>query len=205
MQLDPRKPFLAVVSATISVPSEDSSVALTYSMPAAPFGTAAWQLPVLVGYLNRLRRQGDDPAPDSFAAYMDSRAEAAVPGPARPYRYAPWHDHRVTLLLDVSITPGNTLGWPKVSTVVQEQEPDEPCGWARTTRLHGCRAVLDHAVTEVSAEHARLADRARTTPSVRTVRDLAEHTGRWVRQVRQAYRADLTLSRAAQVRTLIKG
>ncbi|MCX5206106.1 hypothetical protein OG897_32430 [Streptomyces sp. NBC_00237] len=205
MPLNPRFPFLAVVSATLSVPGEEGAVALAYSMPAAPFGSAAWQLPVLVGYLNRLHRRGDDPSPESFAAYAQSRAEAAVPGPAHPYPYAPWHDRRVTLLLDVSITAGNTLGWPQVSMVVQEQEPGEPCGWARTTRLHGCREVLDHTVCEISAEHARLADRTRTTPSVRGVRDLAEHTGTWIRQVRQAYRADLTLRRAAQVRTLIKG
>ncbi|WP_127357021.1 hypothetical protein [Actinacidiphila soli] len=84
MRLDPRRPALCVVQATIAT-GDGTATLVARAMPAAPFGTPAWQLPIQAGYLGKLRRTQDAPTPENFAAYLDARAGAAIPSPHQPY------------------------------------------------------------------------------------------------------------------------
>ncbi|MEU8893682.1 hypothetical protein [Streptomyces sp. NPDC048442] len=203
--LNPQKPFLCVVQATI-VPADRTGTTITsHAMPAAPFGVPAWQLPGIAAYLNRLHRTGDNPRPEDFTAHLESRSRTAVPSPARPYLHAPLHDSSVTCLIDIALTPATSMGWPGVSLVVHQMEPGR-CGFTRTETFRGCHAALVHTENEITAEHQRLASRAREcrTGGVRELRDLAEATVTWMRKLTQASRADLVMARAAAVRTKIR-
>ncbi|MFF4361011.1 hypothetical protein [Streptomyces sp. NPDC001604] len=49
------------------------------AMPAAPFGSPAWQLPALLSYLHRLHQDEEDPLPRTVA-----RAHRAPDRPGSP-------------------------------------------------------------------------------------------------------------------------
>ncbi|MCX4515911.1 hypothetical protein OHA27_37980 [Streptomyces sp. NBC_01619] len=203
MNLDPRRPALCVAQATV-VGADGSATTVARAMPAAPFGTPAWQLPVVAGYLGRLRRAGDAPSIGSFVTYLDSRAGGSrVPAPHRPYAGMPWHDTRATCVIDVLLTSRGSMGWPAVSLVVLQQEVGRrDCSWSRVERHRGYLAVARHTADEIAAERDRLADRLRTTDddNVRQVHALATEVTTWADKLHRAARGGHTLARAADVR-----
>jgi len=206
MRLDPRRPALCVVQATIAN-GDGTATLVARAMPAAPFGTPAWQLPIVAGYLGRLRRTGDAPTAKSFAAYLDARAGATIPSPHQPYVHAPWHDDRVTCLIDLALTPRGEMGWPATSLVVLEQEAGRGrCSWNRLERHRGYLAVLAHTARETAAEHARLTDRLRTdgTDGLRELHALAADVTSWAAKMHRAAKGDHTLARAAAVREAVR-
>ena len=203
MPMDPRRPALCVLHATITTPDGDVT-SFGRSMPAAPFGTPAWQMPRIAGYLATLRRAGGaEPRPETFTAYLD-KPGPGIPAPHQPYPYAPWHDEQVTCLLDLVLTPHGSMGWPAVSLVVIEQEAGRGrCSWSRMERHRGFLDVLGYAAQEIAAEHARLAGQP-ATDGMRQLRDLAAEVTTCVHKVHKAARADRALARAAQARECIR-
>ncbi|MCX4554219.1 hypothetical protein [Streptomyces sp. NBC_01500] len=207
MPFNPSRVPLCVIQATITEPDGRSTM-VAHSMPAAPFGTLAWQLPLLSGYIARLHRDRIAPTTDTFTAYMTARASARIPSPTTPYPYTPWHDGRITCLLDVALTPRGFANWPGVSLVIVEQDSVGPaaCSWTRMERERGVVAVLGRALKESAAEQARLADQMRGggEDGVRELHALAEQVTEWTGQQLKAARAERTLANAAKVRTVLR-
>jgi len=204
MALDPRKPALCVVQAVITTPGGPTT-RVARAMPATPFGTPAWQMPRIVGYLAQLHSAGGDaPRPETFTAYLDERRSPALPAPHQPYPYIPWHDEQVSCLLDLALAPHGSLGWPSVSLVVIEQEAGRKrCSWSRVERHRGFLDVLAYTAREISAEHARLASQP-AGDSIRQLRDLAGDITAWVQKIHKAAQAERTAARAAQARNGIR-
>ncbi|MFF0386801.1 hypothetical protein [Streptomyces sp. NPDC004286] len=169
------------------------------TMPAAPFGTAAWQLPALVAYLHRLHQDEEDPAPDQWRTHT-ARPTGPVPRPHIRYRGDGLHDPDAVCVLDIRLGPRDQeTGWPTADLAVIEQE-DGSCPFGRVTRRHGAEAIAAYAAEELTAEHIRLTNRARDHQDTHFVH-LAELAGRaadWANKVRAAARADASPSRGSQ-------
>ncbi|MGW0778437.1 hypothetical protein ACWD01_33520 [Streptomyces sp. NPDC002835] len=207
MPLNPLRPPLCVIHAIIADEDGQHRTVARYS-PAAPFGTAAWQLPVISGYLAHLRRSGSAPSSNSFATYLEQRRNTPVPAPHLPFPHAPWHDTRVTCLIDLALTPRGSMGWPSVSLVVMQQEAGlGRCSWSRIERRIGYLSVIDHARQEIAAEELRIRERLRKSDDsgVRELQDLATHVVAWTRKLHKAAQGDYTLSRANVVRAATAG
>jgi hypothetical protein len=204
VRLDPRRPALCVVQATITTP-DGRATRIARSMPAAPFGTPAWQMPRIAGYLAKLRRaEGDGPRPETFTAYLDARGGPGIPSPHQPYAYTPWHDEQITCLIDLVLTPHGSMGWPGVSLVVIEQEAGRGrCSWNRMERHRGYLDHLAYTAREIAAEHARLANQP-ADDGIGELHALAGDVTTWVQKVHKAAKADRTLARAAQAREDIR-
>lgn len=202
MRLDPRRPALCVMQATIA-DADGHAVLVSHAMPAAPFGTPAWQLPILAGYLNQLRRASCPPTSQNLTDYLTTRRGTALPGPLQPYRHNPLHDNRVTCLLDIALTPNGPMGWPYVSLVVIEQEPDRGrCAWSHIERHHSYLNIIAHTADTIREEHRRITERLRTTDDdeLRAVQRLAADVTNWIDKIHTAAQADHTLTRAAETR-----
>jgi hypothetical protein len=196
-----RSPRLFVLR--LSVTDDAGTRRQSWSMPAAPFGDPAWQLPTVAAHLARLRRTGARPTPEAFAAHLAERATGPVPVPQTPYGYDPLHDSRVSCWLDVHAEPAQGgEQWPRCSLAVLEQETGR-CGWSRITRHRGAYAVITHTHSEVTAEAQRLADRMRTRPDAGTaaVREMADRMRDWTQRAHRHVKAEQTLIRAGQPRT----
>ncbi|QKV90385.1 hypothetical protein HUT19_41105 [Streptomyces sp. NA02950] len=207
MTLDPRRPDLFVIQATIPHPNREGSQLLSLSTPAAPFGRTPWQLALVAGYIGSLRKRGDEPTIESFQDYFVSRAASPVPAPAEPYLYTPWHDTQVTCLFDLAFHRHSFMQWPSISLAVLEQEAH--CGrgsWSRLQRRRGALSVIAFAVEEMAAERDHLADQARSGRGDcgASLRELAGEVTDWMQQLHKAARADRTLGQAATVRDAIR-
>ncbi|MEV6787747.1 hypothetical protein [Streptomyces sp. NPDC051098] len=172
----------------------------SWSMPAAPSGSPAWQLPTVAAHLIRLHRRQTAPTVDGFAAHLTELSGAPIPFPQAPYGYDPLHDGRVSCLIDLHTEPaqGNER-WPRCSLMVLEQETGR-CAWSRITRRHGAYAVIAYTHTEVTAEAQRLSDRRRSDRSGRTAAmcELAEEVRVWAQRMHRQVKAEQTLIRAGQ-------
>lgn len=206
MQLDPRRGPLCVIQTTITSPAGDTTQA-AYSMPVAPFGTLAWQLPVLVAYLSDPQTVRSGPSISSLGAHLHKRSTAPIPSPSRRYPFTPWHDSRVACLLDVVISPADATGWPQASLVLMEQESAPgSCAWMRVTREQHAFAILGRALLEMRAEQERLADQARTAPTS-SLAELGALSGKvtaWLENLYMAARSRRGLEQAAAVRAQIR-
>ena len=174
------------------------------AMPAAPFGSAAWQLPALVAYLHRLRQDKEDPSPELWRAHTE-RQTGPVPRPQRRYQGNGLHDPDAVCVLDIQLGPRETeTGWPAADLAVIEQE-EGACPFGRVTRRHGAEAIAAYATEELSAEHARLMDRARHHQDAAFVRlaDLAQRAADWADKVRSAVHADTVHAQADRARARI--
>jgi hypothetical protein len=207
MSLYPLRPPLYVVQATIA--DEDGQRRTTARCcPSAPFGTPAWQMPIIAGYLVQLRRSGLAPASESFDTYLEERRTSPVPAPHLPYAHAAWHDTRVTCLIDVALTAKGAMGWPAVSLVVMQQEVGRGrCSWSGIERRIGYHSVIQYTQQEIVTEELRIRERLRTSDNdgLRDVHDLAAHVASWTEKVHAAARADHTSSRAKDVRAAKAG
>ncbi|MCX4564336.1 hypothetical protein OHA02_50225 [Streptomyces phaeochromogenes] len=124
-------------------------------MPAAPFGSAAWQLPALVAYLHRLHQDEEDPSPELWRTHTE-RPTGPVPRPHRRYQGNALHDPDAACVLDIQLGPRETeTGWPAADLAVIEQE-EGACPFGRITRRHGTEAIAAYAAQELTAEHARI-------------------------------------------------
>ncbi|MET7622731.1 hypothetical protein [Streptomyces sp. NPDC005408] len=174
----------------------------SWSMPAAPSGSPAWQLPTAAAHLIRLHRTQTPPTVDAFAAHLNELTRTPIPFPQAPYGYDPLHDRRVSCLIDLHAEPaqGNER-WPRSSLMVLEQETGR-CAWSRITRRQGAYAVIAYTHSEVTAEALRLADRMRTRPDFRTAAtyELAEQLREWTQRMHRQVKAEQTLIRAGQAR-----
>ncbi|MYT68372.1 MULTISPECIES: hypothetical protein [unclassified Streptomyces] len=198
--LNPTDGPLCVIQASVTHPDRRTEQT-ALSMPSSPFGTPAWQLPVITGYLHGRFMQMQPPTLDGLSAALRQRATAPIPSPCALYPHTPWHDPRVTCLLDLSITAGTGLHLG-VSLVVMEQEGTGACRWMRTERVTGLNGLLAHTVTEAEAERARLRDRRRTStdPAVDALTALSDQVAAWARDVRRQARGKWQELRAEQAR-----
>jgi hypothetical protein len=174
------------------------------AMPAAPFGSAAWQLPALVAYLHRLRQDEEDPSPELWRAHTE-RQTGPVPRPQRRYQGNGLHDPDAVCVLDIQLGPRETeTGWPAADLAVIEQE-EGACPFGRVTHRHGAEAIAAYTAEELSAEHARLMDRARHHQDAAFVRlaDLAQRAADWADKVRAAVHADTVHAQADRARARI--
>ena len=174
------------------------------AMPAAPFGSAAWQLPALVAYLHRLRQDEEDPSPELWRAHTE-RQTGPVPRPQRRYLGNGLHDPDAVCVLDIELGPrGTETGWPAADLAVIEQE-EGACPFGRVTRRHGAEAIAAYAAEELSAEHARLMDRARhhQDAALGRLADLAQRAAAWADKVRAAAHADTVHAQADRARARI--
>jgi hypothetical protein len=174
------------------------------AMPAAPFGTAAWQLPALVSYLHRLRQDQEDPSPELWRAHTE-RQTGPVPRPHIRYQADGLHDAHAVCVLDIQLGPRDeTTGWPAADLAVIEQE-EGACPFGRVTRRHGAEAIAAYAAAELTAEHAHLMDRARRHQDGSFVRlaDLAQRAADWADKVRAAAHADAVHAQADRARARI--
>ena len=130
------------------------------AMPAAPFGSPAWQLPALLSYLHRLHRCEEDPSPELWRAHTE-RQTGPVPRPHIRYQADGLHDADAVCVLDIQLGPRDeATGWPAADVAVIEQE-EGACPFGRVTRRHGVEAIAAYTAQEMTAEHAALMDRAR--------------------------------------------
>ncbi|MFF4699895.1 hypothetical protein [Streptomyces chattanoogensis] len=205
MDLDPRRPALCVVRVTVPTAEDSGRELVARSMPAAPFGTASWQLAVLAGYLHRLRQHEMDPTADSYTAYLEQRKADALPAPHLPYPYAPWHDDRVTLALDAVIGPRDPTGWPTISLSVIEQEATRRrCSWGRLNRYRTCSEVMALTARETTAEHSALCNvQHRRSLGTVSLRALALDISIWAQQAHRQAHGDFTAACAARTRARI--
>ncbi|MGW7243856.1 hypothetical protein [Streptomyces sp. NPDC054804] len=174
------------------------------AMPAAPFGSPAWQLPALVSYLHRLRQEDEDPAPDLWRAHTE-RATGPVPRPHLRYDADALHDPDAVCVLHIQLGPRDEdTGWPAADVAVIEQE-EGACPFGRITRRHGAEAIAAYAADELTAEHARLMDFARRHHDVALVRlaELARRAADWARQVRSDAHTDAVHVQADRARARI--
>ncbi|KUN57294.1 hypothetical protein AQJ46_47955 [Streptomyces canus] len=200
MQLDPRRGPLCVVQATITAAS-GSVEFVSLSMPTAPFGTPAWQLPNLVSYLHARYDRKEEPTASSFRDHM--RGRIALPSPAADYPYAALHDDRVACLLSLVIAPGQESAWPQASLALLQQESRPTrCSWSSLEHERGTLAVLRRALREAQAEQLRLADLMRQGdhPAAKELHGLAERVAEWTRGMYEMARAAHTAARAADAR-----
>jgi hypothetical protein len=174
----------------------------SWSMPAAPSGSPAWQLPTVAAHLIRLHRTQTPPTVDALAAHLSELTGAPIPFPQAPYGYDPLHDRRVSCLIDLHTEPaqGNER-WPRCSLMVLEQETGW-CAWSRITRRQSAYAVIAYTHTEVTAEAQRLADQMRTRPDERSAAtfELAEQVREWSQRMHRQVKAEQALIRAGQAR-----
>jgi hypothetical protein len=142
---------------------------LTLSAPAAPVGTAGWQLAHLAAYLGELHRSKQDSTSEGASGFLLARTAWT------PYARNPLFDPRVTCQVEVEVGPLEENGWPAVALVVLESEP-APAPWARKRVVEGAGAVLRLAFEEIEAEHANLCSRATRSadPAVAELRDQAD-------------------------------
>ncbi|WP_327750015.1 hypothetical protein [Streptomyces europaeiscabiei] len=174
------------------------------AMPAAPFGSAAWQLPALVAYLHRLHQDEEDPSPELWRAHTE-RQTGPVPRPQRRYHGNGLHDPDAVCVLDIQLGPRDEeTGWPAADLAVIEQE-EGACPFGRVTRRHGTEAIAAYTAEELTAEHARLVDRARQHQDASLVRlaDLAQRAADWADKVRAAARAAAVHVQAEKARARI--
>ncbi|MEV5989509.1 hypothetical protein AB0L85_31935 [Streptomyces sp. NPDC052051] len=171
------------------------------AMPAAPFGSPAWQLPALVSYLHRLHQDEEDPSPELWRAHTE-RQTGPVPRPHIRYHGDGLHDADAVCVLDIQLGPRDEdTGWPAADLAVIEQE-EGACPFGRVTRRHGVGAIAAYTAEELTAEHARLMDRARQHQDASVVRlaDLAQRAAAWADKVRAAAHADAAHFQAALAR-----
>lgn len=174
------------------------------AMPAAPFGTAAWQLPALVAYLHRLHQDQEDPSPELWRAHTE-RQTGPVPRPHIRYQADSLHDPHAVCVLDIQLGPRETeTGWPAADLAVIEQE-EGACPFGRVTRRHGIETIAAYAAQELTAEHAALMDRARRHQDASFVRlaELAQRAAAWADKVRAAAHADAVHVQADRARARI--
>ncbi|MEU6680866.1 hypothetical protein [Streptomyces sp. NPDC046925] len=205
MQLDPRRGALCVIQATATTSAGATELA-AYSMPAAPYGTWAWQLSVLAAYLSDPQTAKQGPCIASLEAHLHKRATAAIPSPGAAYPFTPWHDPRVSCLLDIVISPADASGWPRTSLILMEQESAPgTCAWMRVERESNTVAFLARALREMRAEQERLADRARTAPcpGITELVQLAGKVIEWLQPLHAAAHKQRQAARAAAVRSRI--
>ncbi|MFJ8787037.1 hypothetical protein [Streptomyces sp. NPDC102476] len=167
------------------------------AMPAAPFGTAAWQLPALVAYLHRLHQDQEDPSPELWRAHTE-RQTGPVPRPHIRYQADGLHDPHAVCVLDIQLGPRDeATGWPAADLAVIEQE-EGACPFGRVTRRHGIEAIAAYAVQELTSEHASLMDRARRHQDASFVRlaELAQRAAAWADKVRAADTVHVQADRA---------
>jgi hypothetical protein len=194
------RPRLLVIRWSVS--HETATTRGAWSMPSAPFGTPAWQLPTVAAHLARLHRTQSPPTVDAFAAYLAERGTRPVPVPLDQYNYDPLHDTRISTLVDVHTEPAQGgEQWPRCSLAVLEQETGR-CPWSRISRHRAAYGVITAAHREMTAESQRLADRHRSRPSDATAAALAlaEQVRDWTGRAHRAVRAEQTLIRAGQAR-----
>ncbi|MGW3984788.1 hypothetical protein [Streptomyces mirabilis] len=175
------------------------------AMPAAPFGSPAWQLPTLVAYLHRLHQDEEDPSPELWRAHTERQTGGPVPRPHRRYQGNGLHDPDAVCVLDIQIGPRDEeTGWPTADLAVIEQE-EGACPFGRVTRRHGTEAIAAYAAQELTAEHARLMDRARRHQDASFARlaDLAQRAADWADKVRAAAHADAVHVQAEKARARI--
>ncbi|MFF2131671.1 hypothetical protein ACFVW1_41200 [Streptomyces olivochromogenes] len=174
------------------------------AMPAAPFGTPAWQLPALVSYLHRLHQDEEEPSPELWRAHIE-RPTGPVPRPHIRYQGNGLHDPAAVCLLDIQLGPRDEgTGWPAADLAAIEQEQGA-CPFGRVTRRHGAEAIAAYTAEELSAEHARLMDRAHQHQDASFVRlaDLAQRAADWADKVRAAAHADAVHVQAEKARARI--
>lgn len=174
------------------------------AMPAAPFGTPAWQLPALVSYLHRLHQDDEDPSPELWRAHTE-RPTGPVPRPHIRYQGDGLHDADAVCVLDIQLGPRDKeTGWRAADLAVIEQE-EGACPFGRVTRRHGVEAIAAYAAEELTAEHARLMDRARQHQDSYVLRlaDLAQRAADWADKVRAAAHADTVQVQAYRARAHI--
>ncbi|MFE4752413.1 hypothetical protein ACFRIB_19395 [Streptomyces mirabilis] len=174
------------------------------AMPATPFGSAAWQLPALVAYLHRLHQDEEDPSPELWRAHTE-RPTGPVPRPHRRYQGNGLHDPAAVCVLDIQLGPRDEeTGWPAADLVVIEQE-EGACPFGRVTHRHGAEAIAAYAAEELTAEHARLMNRARRHQDAYFARlaDLAQRAADWADKVRAAAHADAVHVQAEKARARI--
>ncbi|MEU0031781.1 hypothetical protein [Streptomyces sp. NPDC006335] len=174
------------------------------AMPAAPFGTAAWQLPALVSYLHRLHQDQEDPSPALWRAHTE-RPTGPVPRPHIRYHGDGLHDPHAVCVLDIQLGPRDEeTGWPAADLAVIEQE-EGACPFGRVTRRHGAEAIAAYTAQELTAEHTALMDRARRYQDAAFVRlaELAQRAADWADKVRAAAHADAIHIQADKARARI--
>jgi hypothetical protein len=174
------------------------------AMPAAPFGTPAWQLPALVSYLHRLHQDEEEPSPELWRAHTE-RPTGPVPRPHIRYQGDGLHDPAAVCLLYIQLGPRDKeTGWPAADLAVIQLE-EGACPFGRVTRRHGTEAIAAYAAEELTAEHARLMDRARQHQDAYFVRlaDLAQRAADWADKVRAAAHADAVHVQAENARARI--
>ncbi|MCW8382461.1 hypothetical protein [Streptomyces justiciae] len=173
-------------------------------MPAAPFGTPAWQLPALLSYLHRLHRREEDPSPELWRSHTE-RQTGPVPRPHIRYQADGLHDPDAVCVLDIQLGPRDqATGWPAADLAVIEQE-EGACPFGRATRRHGAEAIAAYTAQELTAEHAALMDRARQHQDTYLVRlaHLAQRAAEWAEKIRAAAHADAVHVRADRPRARI--
>ncbi|GGP93035.1 hypothetical protein [Streptomyces melanogenes] len=176
------------------------------AMPAAPFGTPAWQLPTLLSYLHRLRQDQEDPSPDRWRTHTQ-RQTGTVPRPYTRYQADALHDPDAVCVLDIQLGPRDeATGWPAAHLAVIEQEEDA-CPFGRLTHRHGVEAIAAYTAEELTAEHAALSDRARQHRDtyLQQLAKLARRAAEWAEKVRSAAHADAVHVQADRARARITG
>ncbi|MGC0334873.1 hypothetical protein RKD23_007950 [Streptomyces sp. SAI-170] len=174
------------------------------AMPAAPFGTPAWQLPALLSYLHRLHQDEEDPSPDLWRAHTE-RQTGPVPRPRIRYRADGLHDPDAECVLDIQLGPRDqTTGWPTAHLAVIQQE-EGACPFGRITRRHGIEAIAAYTAEELTAEHAALKDHARRHQDTAFMRlaELAQRAVHWADKIRAAAHTDAIRVQADRTRTVI--
>ncbi|MGW7208487.1 hypothetical protein [Streptomyces sp. NPDC054837] len=174
------------------------------AMPAAPYGSAAWQLPALLAYLHRLHQDKEDPSPERWRAHTQ-RPTGPIPRPHLRYHGNALHDPDAVCILDIQLGPRDqATGWPAADVAVIEQE-EETCPFGRVTRRHGTEAIAAYTAEELTAEHTRLMDRARQRQddSFLLLAALAQHAAGWADKVRAAAHADTVHAQADKARARI--
>jgi hypothetical protein len=174
------------------------------AMPAAPFGSPAWQLPALVSYLHHLYQDEQDPSPELWRSHTE-RQTGPVPRPHIRYHADGLHDPDAVCVLDIQLGPRDEeTGWPAADLAVIEQE-EGACPFGRVTRRHGAEAIAAYAAEELTAEHAALMDRARRHQDAALVRlaGLAQRAAEWADKVRAAAHADAVHVQADRARARI--
>ncbi|MFE1437096.1 hypothetical protein [Streptomyces sp. NPDC058739] len=167
------------------------------AMPAAPFGTPAWQLPALLSYLHRLHHSQEDPSPERWRTHTQ-HPTGPVPRPHLPYHADALHDPDAVCVLHIQLGPRDEhTGWPTAHLAVTEQE-EAPCPYGRITHRHGTEAIATYTAEELTAEHAALTDRARRhhDPHLARLAELAQRAAHWASQVRAAAHTDTDYARA---------
>ncbi|MET7700310.1 hypothetical protein [Streptomyces sp. NPDC005485] len=115
------------------------------------------------------------------------------------------HDADAVCVLDIQLGPRDEdTGWPTADLAVIEQE-EGACPFGRITRRHGTEAIAAYAAQELTAEHARLTDRARQHQDASFVRlaDLAQRAADWADKVRAATHTDAVHLQADRARSRI--